>query len=223
MAQLRWPVDVLWIVECYPSYQPRGQSISRHLARILNALKIDFAILCPEERCLGDCEWMAGEHGLLEVLIERSIETLRKYRFREIITTDPHGYRTLRNIYPSMGGSFVVKPVVQFLAERFGQVKNLLESKLDAIGTYRDSCCLDRYNGVYDAPRTVLRALGVDLKEMPRNVFLNWPAIRRSLTRRCACRLPLFRPWTWRSSKLCGARYSTAMRPTKPASSPART
>jgi len=100
------------------------------LARILNALKIDFAILSPEERCLGDCEWLAGEHGLFEMLIERNIATLRKYRFREIITTDPHAYRPLRNVYPSMGGSFVVKPVVQFLAERLGQVKNLLESKM---------------------------------------------------------------------------------------------
>jgi len=170
MAQLRRPVDVLWIVECYPSYQPRGQAISRHLARILHALKIDFAILGPEERCLGDCEWLAGEHGLFETLIERNIETLRKYRFREIITTDPHAYRPLRNVYPSMGGSFVVKPVVQFLAERFGQVKNLLKSKLDAIVTYHDSCCLGRKTGHYEEPRMLLRALpGVKLVEMIQN------------------------------------------------------
>src|SRR3990172_2781325 len=36
ISQLRRPVDVLWIVECYPSFEPRGQEISKLLARILN-------------------------------------------------------------------------------------------------------------------------------------------------------------------------------------------
>jgi len=131
---------------------------------------VDFAILGHEERCLGDCEWLAGERGLFEMLIERNIEILNKYRFREILMTDPHSYRTLRNVYPALGGSFPVKHLVQFLAERLDQLKPLLKKKLDATVTYHDSCCLGRKTGHYEEPRALLQAIpGVKLVEMIQN------------------------------------------------------
>ncbi|MBZ5542896.1 MAG: (Fe-S)-binding protein [Acidobacteriia bacterium] len=170
MSQLRRPVDVLWIVECNPSFEPRGQEISKLLARILNALGVDFAILGPEERCLGDCEWLAGERGLFEMLIERNIEILSKYKFREIIMTDPHSYRTLLKIYPFLGGRYHVQPVVAFLAQRLDQLKPLLKKKLNATITYHDSCCLGRKTSHYEEPRMLLRAIpGVKLVEMVQN------------------------------------------------------
>ncbi len=170
ISQLKRPVDVLWIVECNPSFEPRGQQISRLLARILNALGVDFAILGHEERCLGDCEWLAGERGLFEMLIERNIETLNKYKFREIIMTDPHSYRTLLNVYPALGGRYNVQPVVAFLAERLGQFKPMLKKKVNATVTYHDSCCLGRKTGHYDEPRALLQAIpGVKLVEMIQN------------------------------------------------------
>ncbi len=170
ISQVKRPVDVLWIVECYPSFEPRNQEISRKLARILNVLGVDFAILGHEERCIGDCEWLAGERGLFEMLIERNIEILNKYRYREILMTDPHSYRTLRNVYPALGGKYVVTHLVEFLAKRLSQLKPLLKKKINATVTYHDSCCLGRKTGHYDEPRELLQAIpGFKLVEMIQN------------------------------------------------------
>lgn len=170
IGQLQRPVNTHWVVECFPSFDPRGQSVARKLARILTALGVDFAILGQEERCIGDCEWLAGERGLFEMLIERNIEILGKYRFSQILVTDPHSYRTLRNVYPTLGRQYTVKPYVQFLSERLAELKPMLKKKVNAVVTYHDSCCLGRKTGHYEEPRGLIRAIpGIRLVEMIQN------------------------------------------------------
>ena len=68
LRDLGRPVDVLWIVECYAAYYPRGQDNARATARVLSALGIDFAILGAEEKCAGECARLVGERGLFETL-----------------------------------------------------------------------------------------------------------------------------------------------------------
>ena len=170
MGTARRAVDVLWFVGDYASYHPRVQFTAKALARILNALEVDFGILGPEENSDGDSQRLAGERGLFEMLAEKNGRTFRKYRFNKIITTDPHAFNALKNEYPALGIAYPVQHYTQFLAERLDQLKPLLKQEVKARVAYHDPCYLGRVNGIFDEPRALLKAIqGIDLVEMSHN------------------------------------------------------
>jgi Fe-S oxidoreductase len=163
-------VDVLWFVECYTSYHPRGQDNSRANAKILDALGIDYAILGNEEKCAGECARLLGESGLFDTLMDYNMAVFQKYRFNRIITSGAHAYDAFKYVYPELGFKYVVEHTTLFFAGYLEELKPLLTRKLSYTVTYHDSCCLGRHNGFYEEPRMLLRALpGVKLLEMPHN------------------------------------------------------
>ena len=156
------PVDVLFYVEDYWSFHPRGQDAARAFARVAAALGIDWAILGPEERTLGDSQRLAGEKGLFDALVEDAIATLAKYEFQRIVTPDPHAFNALVKEYPKRGHTFDALHYTQLLAPLVGQVGWARELNLRV--TFHDPCYLGRQNGEFDAPRTLIEAIpGVQL------------------------------------------------------------
>ena len=164
------PVQWLWYLGEYASYHPALQGISRSLARTLCVAGVDYGILYEAERNSGNDVRRVGEEGLFELLRQKNMATLQKAHFDSLFTTDPHIYNTLKNEYPELNhGQHPIRHYTELLATllEHGQLK--VARKLPYRVTYHDPCYLGRYNGVYDAPRAVLKALGVELREMPRS------------------------------------------------------
>ncbi|MDQ7839967.1 MAG: heterodisulfide reductase-related iron-sulfur binding cluster [bacterium] len=163
------PAEILWFVGDYASYDPGAREVTRSFARLLQRAGVDFGIMYDGESGSGNDMRRVGEEGLFEELTEKNVNAMRKCEFKEIVTTDPHTYNTLRNEYPLFGMQW---PVIHYteLLDRLIQSGRLQPSrKMDRRVTYHDPCYLGRFNGVYDHPRRVLRALGANIVEMPRN------------------------------------------------------
>jgi Fe-S oxidoreductase len=170
LRDLGRPVDVLWIVECYASYYPRGQDNARATARVLSALGVDFAILGAEEKCAGECARLVGETGLFDTLREQNLATFEKYEFGSLLTSDPHAFDAFSYVYPVLGFNRPVEHTTSFVAERLDSLQPHLTRELGYRVTYHDSCVLGRHNHMHEEPRRILEALpGVSLVEMTHN------------------------------------------------------
>jgi Fe-S oxidoreductase len=163
------PAELLWFVGDYASFDARNQRATKALARILRSAGTDFGILFDAEKTAGCDIRRAGEEGLWASLAEENVRTISGCEFDRIFSSDPHTFHTLRNEYPQHGGDWTVLHHSQLLLELLDEAAISPRRPLGYRVTYHDPCTLGRYNGVYEAPRRVLAAIGCELVEMPRN------------------------------------------------------
>ncbi len=164
----REPVDWLWFVGDFAALDPGAREMTALVGQLLHQAGVDFGILYEGEVNSGNDALRIGEYGLFETLAQKNLKVLERATFERVFTTDPHSLNALKNEYRKFGFD---KPVFHY-TEAFlalAQERRLSLKPIPIRATYHDPCYLGRWNHITEAPRQLLAALGVDLREMPRH------------------------------------------------------
>jgi Fe-S oxidoreductase len=161
--------EYLFYLGCVGAYDIRGKKMAQSVATLLSSLGVSLGFLGKREMCDGNEVRALGESGLFEFLAKKNIALFKERGVKKIITLDPHAFNAFERDYRELGGDFEVYHYTQILAPLMTS-GNQTEDRVEARVTFHDPCYLGRYNGEYEAPRRILKAVpGLELVEMSQN------------------------------------------------------
>jgi Fe-S oxidoreductase len=175
-GQLPDDVEYLFWVGCAGAYEERAKKTTKAVAELLYMSGVSFAVLGKKETCTGDPARRAGNEFLYQILARENIETFGEVfaqrpdkASKKIVVTCPHCFTTIGRDYKQSGFELEMVHHTQLLNQLVREGKLVPVNKSEKKLTYHDPCYLGRHNKIYEAPRELLAATGVEITEMPRN------------------------------------------------------
>lgn len=169
MAEGKEPEVLFWVGSA-GAFDDRIKKITRSFVKIMNNAGVEFGILGVEESASGDVAKRAGNEFVFMMQAMSNIQVMNAYNVKKIVTACPHDFNTLKNEYKELGGNYEVLHHTEFIKELIDKGRLQISSSLKGKKvTFHDPCYLGRGNEIFDAPRELIAATGVDLIEMKRS------------------------------------------------------
>ena len=169
--------DTAFFVGCAPYFDVLFSDLgvktiegTKGALRLLNHAQIPFTLV-PNERCCGRDLLLLGDIEGFLALARANMHEFGRRGIKNIITSCPEGYYTLKIDYPKFLKDWEINvmhitEVIAPLIENGQLALGRLEQKV----TYQDPCTLGRYSKMFDQPRSILALVdGLEVVEMADN------------------------------------------------------
>lgn len=199
LAQLAWLARKLnrlvnvsaFFVRPAAAERRRYEQILVDAVSLLRAAGVQFGYAYEADLYSGALAYDLGLDEVVEEHAQRVYKALKGTGAKTVITLDPHTTHMLRSVYPKLIPSFdlTVKNYLEVLAERVSSAglelfrSHLVRSHLFSANSagengwgpvLHDPCVFARYEGIVEAPRRLLEAADLPVREPEKSGRFTW-------------------------------------------------